>query len=126
MHCQSRELNRRVGYSYRIFEQFNDELRGQWEEVSRVAVGNLFTSPKFVSAVEKAFGNQARFWKVILFDDQRPVAVASLCLFPVDLLILASEQVRRRLGFIGRIAPSLTKLPVLLCGLPVSLGKKTC
>ena len=82
------------------------------------------TRLSFLRAIEKSLPDQARVFHALLYQqDGRPAACASLCLLPVDVLLLAGPRTQA-LGAWGRsLLPTLGKVKVLLCGLPVSLGQ---
>ena len=55
--------------------------------------------------------------------DGKPCACASLSLFPVDLLLLASLKTRDRLSWVRKLIPRLGHIKILMCGLPFSAGQ---
>ncbi|HEX4146165.1 MAG TPA: GNAT family N-acetyltransferase [Pirellulales bacterium] len=95
----------------------------EWSDVCRTTP-TWFLDPAFLSAVERTLPAQARiFHAIVRAPDSKPAACASLCLYPVDLLSLASPAIRDRAAWLQRLLPGLTQLRVLMCGLPFSAGQ---
>ncbi len=113
-----------MAYTYRIFDSIADASNEDWERCFR-AMPTVFMDRKFLLTVEKTLGNESKFWHVIFYDtDLEPVAWTSLCTFRVDLTTLASSAVKR-IFEVGRcVLPSLARMKILFCGLPVSVGQK--
>lgn len=113
-----------MAYTYRIFDSIADASNEDWERCFR-AMPTVFMDRKFLLTVEKTLGNESKFWHVIFYDtDLEPVAWTSLCTFRVDLTTLASSAVKR-IFEVGRcVLPSLARIKILFCGLPVSVGQK--
>jgi len=81
-------------------------------------------STGFISAVEKAFAQENRFWHLIFYNEQAiPIACASACTFNVDLVTLASARMKKFARIVRRYFPECAKIKALFCGLPVSLGQ---
>src|SRR5260221_1241668 len=113
-----------MAYTYRIFDSIADASNEDWERCFR-AMPTVFMDRKFLLTVEKTLGNESKFWHVIFYDtDLEPVAWTSLCTFRVDLTTLASSAVKR-IFEVGRcVLPSLARIKILFCVLPVSVGQK--
>src|SRR5258708_32001032 len=80
---------------------------------------------KFVLRGKKTRGKESKFWHVIFYDtDLEPVAWTRLCTFRVDLTTLASSAVKRIFEVGRHVLPSLARMKILFCGLPVSVGQK--
>jgi peptidoglycan biosynthesis/recognition FemAB-like protein len=111
-------------YTHRIFESIADVDLPAWQRVCREAAAPIFLDPRFVAAAEAGMQQSCRFWHVIVYDDGRPVACASLTGMTLDLADLADP----RLGWLIRHAPGVLsrfrKLKVMMCGLPGSPGEK--
>jgi predicted N-acyltransferase len=111
--------------SYRLYDTIDDVPLADWKETYQDGLHG-FMEPKFLRAVEKGFADQARFFHVLIDDeDGKPAACASLCLLSIDLLLLAGPRLRRAIGWTRKLVPNLTKLKVLLCGLPLSAGQSS-
>lgn len=80
--------------------------------------------PRFLRAVERSMGEAARFWYVVFRDATgTPVGAAALSRFTIDGLLLASPRWKTTGMRLRQLWPSLLKVPVLLCGSPVSTGE---
>src|SRR5437867_1941446 len=80
--------------------------------------------PRFLETVERAFASQGRFHHAIVVDrHERPVAWASLCTFPVDVLTLAGPGLQALARGARAALPGLGSLRTLFVGMPVSLGQ---
>ena len=113
-----------MAYTYRIFDSIADASNEDWERCFR-AMPTVFMDRKFLLTVEKTLGNESKFWHVIFYDtDLEPVAWTSLCTFRVDLTTLASSAVKRIFEVGRHVLPSLARMKILFCGLPVSVGQK--
>jgi hypothetical protein len=111
-------------YTYRIFDSIADAPNEDWERCFH-ATTTVFMDRKFLLTVEKTLGKERRFWHVIFYDTAlEPVAWTSLCTFRVDLTTLASSAVKK-IFEVGRcVLPSLARMKILFCGLPLSVGQK--
>ena len=82
-----------------------------------------FMDPRFILAVENSMAADSRFRHVLIHDEQgRPTAAACLCAYSVDGALLAEGGARTVATSIKKVAPFLLRVPVMLCGLPVSAG----
>jgi predicted N-acyltransferase len=80
--------------------------------------------PRFLRTVEQSMGEDARFWNVVFRDASgTPVGAAALSLFTIDGLLLASPRWKKTAMRLRRLWPNFLKVPVLLCGSPVSTGE---
>jgi predicted N-acyltransferase len=81
-------------------------------------------NPRFLRAMEQSMGADARFWTVVFRDaDDAPVGAAALSLYTIDGLLLASQSWKQTGTRLRRLWPKFLKVPVLLCGSPVSTGE---
>jgi Acetyltransferase (GNAT) domain len=111
-------------YTYRIFDSIDDVDLASWERVRSESAASIFTDPRFIAAAEAGMKQSCRFWFVVVYDDGRPVACACLTAMTIDLADLADPRlawiIRRVQGMLSR----LSKLKVMMCGLPGSPGEK--
>lgn len=108
---------------YRLFETIDQVPIEEWSAVCESSP-SCYMTPNFLRSIEKTLPDQARVWHALVYDETgRPAACASLCLLPVDLLTLASQQVRDRVAWIRNLLPRLGQIKVLMCGLPFSAGQ---
>ncbi len=84
---------------------------------------DLFHSHRFIRSLEDANVESSRFWYLLFYQNGVPVATAVLSSFRVSLDLLMTGLA---LGFVDRLRswfPSLLKVEILFCGLPISIGK---
>jgi predicted N-acyltransferase len=106
-----------------LYESIDAVPLDEWGELCRTTP-TCFLAPEFLRALERTLPNPARiFHAIIRAQDGKPAACASLCLYPVDLLSLASSTIRDRVAWMRKLVPSLTQLKILMCGLPFSAGQ---
>jgi hypothetical protein len=80
--------------------------------------------PHFLRAIEKTLPDQARVFHTLIYEeDGTPGACASLCLYPIDLLLLAGPGVKKYVGWTRKFFPRLGQTKILMCGLPFSAGQ---
>lgn len=80
--------------------------------------------PRFVRAVERSMGADTLFRNVVFRDAAGvPIGAAVLSLYTLDGLLLAPPRGKAAGTRLRRLWPSFLKVPVLLCGLPVSTGE---
>ncbi len=106
-----------------LYESIDSVPLSDWDEGCR-ATPSCFLQPEFLRALERTLPSGARAYHAIIRGEDRAVAAcASLCLYPVDLLSLASPAIRSRLGWARKLLPGLAEVKVLMCGLPFSAGQ---
>lgn len=71
-----------------------------------------YNTHRLIRAVEDARVESSRFWYLLFYDGDRPIASAVLSAFTVSLGIFLSKRLERFLG-----------IDVLFCGLPASFGQ---
>lgn len=80
--------------------------------------------PRFLHAVEQSMGADTRFWNVVFRDSAgTPVGAVALSLYTIDGLLLAAERWKKMRTRFHQLWPNFLKIPVLLCGSPVSTGE---
>jgi hypothetical protein len=110
-------------YTHSVHERIEDVDLAEWDRAG--GGSTLFMDPRFIAATEHALRGNARFWHIVFRDRVAPVACATLCLYEVDLAVLASARVKSAFGLIRHLAPRFGRVKVLFCGLPVSLGQNS-
>jgi predicted N-acyltransferase len=86
--------------------------------------GDPFTDPRFLRTVELSMARYCQLWHLIIRDGSgNPVACASLSTFRVDLTVVASRHAKRLVEGLRKAVPSLLRLKVVFCGIPVSAGQ---
>lgn len=96
-----------------------------WDEWNRLRdpQSDPFMDPRFILAIENSMGSVCRFRHVFIRDAAgRTVAAACLSVYTVDGALLAEGSMRIIAAVLNRIVPPLLKIPVVLCGLPVSVA----
>lgn len=84
--------------------------------------GDYLASHRFVRACEHAGIGGAHFRHVLVFDGGRLAGLASLFRMDVSLGLLTDGATRRLFDRLEGWRPNLTRVSVVFCGLPVSLG----
>jgi predicted N-acyltransferase len=109
---------------YRVSE--HDSIRDvDWDDWNRLRDPKLdpYMDPRYILAVENSMGKDSQFRHVLFYDAAGdPAASACLCAFSIDGAMLAEGWLRTVANVINRVAPWLLRLPLMLCGLPVSTG----
>ena len=106
-----------------LYESINAVPLDEWGEVCRTTP-TCFLEPGFLRALERTLPDRARiFHAIVRAQDGQPAACASLCLYPVDLLSLASPAIRDGAAWVQKLLPGLTQVKILMCGLPFSAGQ---
>ncbi|MDZ7618075.1 MAG: GNAT family N-acetyltransferase [Patescibacteria group bacterium] len=112
-----------VSYTHHIYSSMAEVDLQAWEAV-RAAEGEIFTDPRFISAVEAAMGADTRCWPVLVRDEmEQPVAVTCLSLYRVDGALLTGPRLKRIVQAIRRAWSGYLFFRILFCGLPVSAGQ---
>jgi GNAT acetyltransferase-like protein len=111
-----------AGYTSSVRSSIRERDVREWQPFVRP--GDVVTDPRFLTAVERSMGDEAKFWNVVFNDPAgRPAGAAVLSLFPIDGLLFVREPWKRRLQSLRRLFPRFLKVKVLLCGCPVSTGQ---
>src|SRR5262245_2074192 len=106
-----------------LYETIDQVPLDEWQEVCEGSPG-CFMDPNFLRALEKTLPDQARIFHVLIYEeDGKPGACASLCLYPIDLLLLAGQKVRDWGAWVRKLWPNLGQTRILMCGLPFSTGQ---
>src|SRR5262245_47492045 len=109
-------------YRAAIYPSIRDVSCDEWNSL-RDPLRDPLMDPRFILAVESSMASLGRVRQVLIRDESgAPAAAASLCSFDINASVLAEGSSRRVAEVIGRFAPRLLRLRILLCGLPVSTG----
>ena len=109
-------------YRLEIAERVADLNAADWDSL-RVPNDCGYMDRRFVEAVEASRPGGGKFWSLLVYSGDRPVASACLSLFSADGAIVATGWARRVTDQIRRLFPGYLRLNVLFCGLPVSAGQ---
>jgi predicted N-acyltransferase len=107
-------------YEARVHEDIGEVDPSIWDGL----VGReLLASHRFVLACQQSRAGAARFRHLIVYADGEPVGVATLSAMDVSLDLLATGIVRQAARYARREWPGLLRVPVAMCGLPVSFSR---
>lgn len=108
--------------THRTYDSIDDVDPAAWDACLNLDA-EVFATRAFVRATERSM-TDTRFRHVMFFNaDDEPIASASLCIYTVDMALLAEGAARTITKFVGRIIPRLIHVPIAMCGLPVSAGQ---
>ncbi|MDA1012900.1 MAG: GNAT family N-acetyltransferase [Planctomycetota bacterium] len=108
--------------THRTYDSIDDVDPVAWDACIDINA-EIFARREFLRAVQRSM-TDAEFQYVMFFNSRsEPVATAALCLYTVDMALLAEGALRGLAKFVARLVPSLIHVPVVLCGLPVSAGQ---
>jgi predicted N-acyltransferase len=110
-------------YRLEIAERVADLNPADWDSL-RTPKDCGFMDRRFVEAVEASRPGGGKFWSLLVYSGDRPVASACLSLFAADAAIVATGWAKRLTDRIRRIFPHYLRFNVLFCGLPVSAGQR--
>ena len=106
-----------------LYESIDQVPLAEWNQVCQATSG-CFMSASFLRAMERTQPLGARMFHAIIYEENgKPAACASLSLFPVDLLMLASRKIRNHGSWIRRLFPRLGWIKFLMCGQPFSAAQ---
>lgn len=107
-----------MAYTARSFSSIHQAPPQDWAAVHD-AVGDRFTDPAFIAAVEKTLGELAPTEVVIVYDDRAtPVAIATQSIVRLDVTMEATPFWRRCVAKVRRVWPNFLRLNVAMWGLP--------
>jgi len=110
-------------YGCRLWDSIRQTDLEDWERL-RQGAGDPFMDPRFVEAVERSMGPEARFWTLIVDDERgRPAASACVSLLRVDAALLADARTRSVVHVVRRLFPGFLNFRLLCVGLPVSASQ---
>src|SRR5258708_9246260 len=83
---RSRSELRSAGYTFSLLQSISARDAREWRPFA--GLGDAVMDPRFLAAVERSMGSEAKFWNVVIRDPGgRPAAAAVLSLFPIDGLL---------------------------------------
>jgi len=111
-----------AGYTYSLLPSISERDESEWQPFARP--GDAVMDPRFLAAVERSMGGEAKFWNVVVRDPAgEPAAAAVLSLFPMDGLLFVREPWKHWVQSLRQWFPHFFKVKVLFCGCPVSTGE---
>jgi hypothetical protein len=84
---------------------------------------DLLATHRFVGICQRSGIENADYRHLLVYRGPTPVAIASLCRIGASLDLLTGGRIREFVRRARRRYPSLLRVPVVLCGLPVSFGR---
>lgn len=96
---------------------------GLWDSIGD-SVG-LYRSHRFLRCMEESGVEDAEYWYVLFFREDRLIATAVLTRFVTSLDLMLPNFVQRLSRTVRMLYPSFLRVPMLFCGLPISIGKHT-
>jgi predicted N-acyltransferase len=110
-------------YSISLVRSIDERDADEWHTACG-GRADAVMDPRFLRAVEHSMGADTHFWNVIFRDAAGMlVGAAALSLYTIDGLLLAPPRWKQAGTRLRRLWPNFLKVPVLLCGSPVSTGE---
>lgn len=116
----SEAVARAAGWTVQVVRHIREIDASDWDSVLRQ--DDLQATHRFVSACEDSRIEEAEYRHILIRREGGVAAIATLSAFRVPLDVLATGFARRAIGAVRRIWPSILRVPVVFCGLPVSFG----
>src|SRR5215469_7307040 len=105
----------------RVFTDIHDIDPADWDQL--LGPDDVLMSHSFVRVCQEAQIENAQFWHLIVSEGHRIVAVATLHRMFVNLELLSEGLTRSLIRTLKQRWAGLLRIPVMFCGLPVSLGQ---
>lgn len=109
-----------VRLSVRVHAHIGEVDPGEWD--SLLSDEDLQTSHRFIRACQDSDVESAVYRHVMIERSGRLVAVATLSCMHVSLDLLSSGRTRDAIRWARNWRPSFLRVPMVMCGLPVSFG----
>ena len=101
------------------FSTILDIEEHQWDSI--LQGGKIYNTYKFIRTVEESKIENATFFYLLFYDEQRLIASAVLSAFNISLdLFIGNNNIVKKLK---NIFPNLFTIKLLVCGLPASFGQ---
>jgi predicted N-acyltransferase len=111
-----------AGYTFSLLQSISARDAREWRPFA--GPGDAAMDPRFLAAVERSMGSEAKFWNVVIRDPAgQPAAAAVLSFFPIDGLLFVQEPWKKWVQSLRQRFPRFLKVKVLFCGCPVSTGQ---
>lgn len=105
----------------KVFNSINDVREEEWNSI--LDKDDIFSSYKFIQAIEKSNFDGCKFWHLMIYDKEKLIASASFFSTIIDVSFLCPGILRNCIRTVRKIKKNFLNLHALICGLPVSLGK---
>ena len=110
--------------TYQLFSSLSDLDTNEWTTFHQSMATHDFMDVRFLAAVERSMSSQCQLFYVIFYDQEHiPVGCAVLSLFQLDLLNLRNRVSKKLAQLTRTLFPNFFRVPLLLCGVPVSIGQ---
>ena len=83
----------------------------------------FFHSHRFIRSIEEARVEDADSWYLLFYDGHRLVGSAALSAFRISMDLFTGKAGQALIGFLRKMVPDFLNVPILFCGLPISIGK---
>lgn len=107
-------------YAVRLCERIEEVSAAEWDSI--LGPDDLQATHGFIKTCQESGIENASFRHLMVYEDERLVCVASLTFIHVSLDLLSSGMTRRLIRLMRSVRPDFLRVPVLMCGLPVSFG----
>lgn len=109
-----------AGFRTRVEENIRAFDAERWDAL--LDGDDLLATHRFVRTCQESRIEMARYRHVMLEDARGPLAIASLCAMEFRVDLLAPAWVRSGTERVRRTRPRFLRLPLVICGLPVSFN----
>jgi len=106
---------------YRLHDSIHEIEESQWDRLA--PRDQPLATHRFVRLCEDSAIEKSIYRHVMVYDHQGLAATATLCCMNAPLDALAPGFIRKALHVLRGGSPRFMSLPVVFCGLPVSLGQ---
>lgn len=111
-------------YTARTYDSIDSAPAADWQRV-HAAVGDRFTEPEFIRAVESTIGKLTNTAVAIVYDAaSQPAAIATLSIVRLDVTMEATPFWRRTVAKVRRLWPNFLRLNVAMLGLPATFEQQ--
>ncbi|HEV2915486.1 MAG TPA: GNAT family N-acetyltransferase [Pyrinomonadaceae bacterium] len=107
-------------YTIRVCERIQEVDAAEWDSI--IGPDDLQATHRFIETCQSAEVENALYRHLMIYDGDRLVCVASLSLMLVSLDLLSKGMTRAAIRSLRAWRPNFLRVPLLLCGLPVSFG----
>lgn len=114
-------MQRTRALEVRRFSSIHEIPASLWDGL--IAEEHPYHAHRLIRAVEDARVEQSRFWFLLFYDGDRPVASAVLSAFTVSLDLFLGSALQKLAAIVRRRFPRFLRIDVLFCGLPASFGQ---
>jgi predicted N-acyltransferase len=107
-------------YTVRVYERIEEADAAEWNSI--LSPDDIQATHEFINTCQSAEVENALYRHLMIYEGDQLVSVASLSLMTVSLDLLSSGVTRKIIRLMRRLRPNFLRVPLLLCGLPVSFG----